>query len=110
MSKLAASVWSCRWRETQASLEGTAGKRGSPARSGLLPPLADLASSCRNGAIDQNANKQPAGKTELYEWQLKKATEQLQRMDRLLAVQEQHAKRFGAILERWGRQAGLKTP
>jgi len=31
-------------------------------------------------------------------------------MDQLLATQEEHAKRYGAILEKWERQTGLKKP
>lgn len=52
----------------------------------------------------------PPTATEVYELQVKKAEEQQQRMDQLLATQEEHAKRFGAILEKWERQTGLKKP
>lgn len=53
---------------------------------------------------------QPPTATEVYELQIKKAVEQQQRMDQLLSIQEEHAKRFGAILEKWERQTGMKKP
>lgn len=52
----------------------------------------------------------PADDNEAYQQQLMKATEQQQRMDRLLTVQEQQAKRFGAVLDRWERQSGSRAP
>lgn len=52
-------------------------------------------------AFDQN---------ELYERQVKKAMEQQQRMDQLLVVQEQQARRFGAILDRWEKQSAPRAP
>jgi len=52
----------------------------------------------------------PPTATEVYELQIKKAVEQQQRMDQLLTTQEEHAKRFGAILEKWERQTGVKKP
>ena len=64
-------------------------------------------------ASDDSSGKNeppPPTATEVYELQIKKAVEQQQRMDQLLATQEEHAKRFGAILEKWERQAGVKKP
>ena len=61
-----------------------------------------------------SANSQPTGSTidqnEMYERQVRKATEQQQRMDQLLTVQEQQAKRFGAILDRWEKQPSPRAP
>ena len=60
---------------------------------------------------NKNATVPPReDETAIYEMQVKKAFEQQQRMDQLLGIQEQQAKRFGAVLERWERQAGAKTP
>jgi tetratricopeptide (TPR) repeat protein len=52
-------------------------------------------------AVDQN---------NAYDRQVKKAAEQQQRMDQLLTVQEQQAKRFGAILDRWAASLPPKAP
>ncbi len=60
-------------------------------------------------AAGQNEPLPPTA-NEVYELQVKKTLEQQQRMDQLLATQEEHAKRFGAILEKWERQTGLKKP
>lgn len=50
----------------------------------------------------------PTDPTEIYLLQLKKASEQQQRVDQLLTAQEQQVKRFNAILERWEKQPGPK--
>jgi tetratricopeptide (TPR) repeat protein len=60
---------------------------------------------------DNNAKISPReDEIAVYEMQIKKAVEQQQRMDQLLTVQEQQAKRFGVVLERWERQTGPRTP
>ena len=46
----------------------------------------------------------------IYERQLRKATEQQQRLDQLLTVQEQQARRFGTVLDRWEKQSSPRAP
>jgi len=52
---------------------------------------------------------------EAYEKQLKQVAAQLaasdaqqKQMEQLLAIQEQHVKRYGAVLEKWEQQTGLR--
>lgn len=77
-------------------------------------PYIQEAKSRLAGASSTSANAQPTGgafdSNEMYERQVRKATEQQQRMDQLLTVQEQQAKRFGAILDRWEKQPSPRAP
>lgn len=68
--------------------------------------------SIRTASRDASGKNEPPPPTatEIYERQVNKALEQQQRLDQLLATQEEQAKRFGAILDRWEQQTGLKKP
>ncbi len=69
-----------------------------------------LSNMAASGGSSGQDEQPPPTANEIYELQLKKAVEQQQRMDQLLTIQEEHVKRFGAVLEKWERQAGLKSP
>ncbi|MFO0433437.1 MAG: hypothetical protein ACK50G_03030, partial [bacterium] len=58
---------------------------------------------------------QQRAQTAAYEQQLKEAARQLaivesqqQRMEKIIATQEEHLRRYDAVLQRWERQTGLR--
>lgn len=73
------------------------------------------AAATADTAAPAQPSSQATNYAEAYEKQLKEAAAQLatsdaqqKRMEQLLTIQEQHVKRYGAVLDKWEQQTGLR--